>query len=164
VRLERKALVVVASLAASASPSLAAHSRAWSPTTIAVISIDISDHSSDVPPKGKSVGDSFSGTARLVNEWAQFGKTKGASVGSERTNLRVISARPVRYYGEIFTRLPGGTIHANGVLSTPTSPGDTPHMRVIGGTGVYAGVTGMVYLYDLPGRPANKELDLYRLK
>jgi hypothetical protein len=163
-RLTYKVMAVgFASLATFATPSLAAHSGVASPTTIAVISIDTSEHSSDVSPKGTSVGDVYSGTTRLVNERAQFGKPKGASVGTARNSLRVISARPVRFYGEIFTRLPGGTVHAKGVLSTPASPNDTPHIRVIGGSGVYAGVTGRVSFYDLPGRPAHKKVDLYRL-
>ena len=76
----------------------------------------------------------------------------------------MISVHPVRFYGEILAHLPGGTVHAKGVMSTPTRPSDSRHIRVIGGTGVYADVTGLVYLYDLPGRPAQKELDLYRLR
>ena len=53
-------------------------------------------------------------TSRLVNDRAQFGKQKGAVVGSDRGTLRSTSATSARLKN--VAKLPGGTLTVDGRL------------------------------------------------
>lgn len=151
------AVVVVAGAGAAALASAATPEAASTPKVIEVISIDVSEKSADVPPKGTSAGDSYTDNTRLVNAVPQFGRAKGLTVGRGYLKLTTTAGKTLKVV--MSTTLPGGVIRVNG----PVSTAGTTHAPIVGGSGAYAHVTGTVSFYDLPGRPAHKELDVYRL-
>jgi hypothetical protein len=110
----------------------------------------------DVPPTGASVGDSFTEASRLRNAVAQFGRPKGAVVGSDRATTTLISAQAVRMQGTV--RLPGGTLTIRGRVTLRPGSASVP---VTGGTGRFAGARGTVTAAALPdGRSA---ANVYRI-
>jgi len=120
--------------------ALLAGSAAWAapaPTVVHLVSITTSGRSNDTPPKGASKGDRFTTTSRLLNLRAQFGKAKGAVVGSDRGTVALTGARAGTVRG--ITKLPGGTISFRGTLAT-SGRGNT--IPVVGGTGLFAGARG----------------------
>jgi len=127
-------IVVVVVLVALGSSSAASR-----PDLVHLVSITTSGKTTDTPPKGPSKGDTFTTTSRLLNIRAQFGKPKGAVVGSDRGTVVLTSARAGSVRG--VTKLPGGTLSFRGPL--PASGGGGT-IRVVGGTGVFAGARGML--------------------
>jgi hypothetical protein len=99
---------------------------------IRLVSDTTSVRGRDVAPKGPSVGDSVFSTSRLRNAVAQFGRARGAIVGSDRGTARLVSATRATVDG--VASLPGGTLHFRGRLRS-TIP-------VVGGTGRFAGARG----------------------
>ncbi len=81
---------------------------------IKLISITTSERRNDVPPRGISVGDSEFSTSRLVNAVPQFGKAKGAVVGSDRSTTTLRSISTARVEGT--ATLPGGTLLIHGTV------------------------------------------------
>jgi hypothetical protein len=107
---------------------------------IRVISITTSRSSVDVPPRHDSAGDLDRSTSRLLNERAQFGKPKGAVIGSDRGTMTLTGPRSARL--KVVAKLPGGTITVNGLLM---AAGDgAVSIPVVTGTGVFAGARGTV--------------------
>jgi len=90
----------------------------------------------DLAPSGPSAGDRYVVKSRLLNAVAQFGKPKGAVVGSDQGTATLLSKIVVKSVG--VARLPGGTIRFQGTgkLGARTS------IPVVGGTGDYAGARG----------------------
>ena len=72
-------LLLVAVLAFAALPAVTASAVTQQ---IKVISVTVSTVSHDVGPKGASKGDTIAYRDKLVNAAQQFGKKKGAAVGS----------------------------------------------------------------------------------
>jgi hypothetical protein len=130
---------LVVALRAAAFDAVAARSL-----TIRVLVTPVTRTIKDVPPKtvrstGEwSKGDTLSGTSILRNFVPQFGKPKGARVGTSSFTDIALSSQMVREDG--IARLPGGTVHVRGVV--PIGP--TVKLPVVGGTGIYAGSTGVV--------------------
>jgi hypothetical protein len=128
-------------MAPSAATSDAA---AGTSVTIRVLVTPVTRTIEDVPPRtlkttGEwSKGDTLSGTSILRNATAQFGKPRGARVGTSSFTDVALSSRLVREDG--VARLPGGTVHVRGIA--PIGP--TVKIPVVGGTGVYAGARGVV--------------------
>ncbi len=112
--------------------------------TIRVLVMPTTRTIKDVPPRtfrlrGEwSKGDTLSGTSVLRNAVPQFGKPKGARVGASSFTDVALSSELVRTDG--VAGLPGGAVHIRGVARI----GPTVELPVIGGTGVYAGATGVV--------------------
>ena len=149
------AVSLVMALPAAASDAVAAKS-----VTIRVLVIPVTRSIKDVPPKtinlGKwTKGDTITGTSILRNAVAQFGKPKGARVGTSSFVIVTLSSRRAR--DDAVARLPGGTVHAHGVGEI----GPNPKVPIVGGTGRYAGATGFV-----EGRvlPSGQQLDTLRLR
>ena len=97
----------------------------------------------DAPPKTLNLGeytkgDTISGTSILRNAVRQFGKPKGARVGTSRGVLTALSSQMAK--ADAVASFPGGTVHARGVGRI----GPTARVPIVGGTGVYAGATGVV--------------------
>jgi hypothetical protein len=90
----------------------------------------------DVAPAGLSAGDRFAAKSRLLNLVPQFGKPKGAVVGSDQGTLTMISRNRGRSAG--VAKLPGGTIRFRGSGKL----GPRVSLRVVGGTGDYAAARG----------------------
>jgi hypothetical protein len=92
-------------------------------------------------------------TDRLFNLVPQFGKPKGAAVGTDTGTMRL---RPDRRTADFtgVARLPGGSIKVKGVIKlgiTPTT------LTIAGGTGRFANARGMVVVrtLDANGRASN---------
>jgi hypothetical protein len=132
-------LSLVMVLQAATSDAAAAKS-----VTIRVLVTPVTRTIKDVPPKtvrlkGEwSKGDTLRGTSILRNAVSQFGKPKGARVGTSSFTDIALSSQMVRTDG--VARFPRGTLHIRGV--TPIGP--TVKLPVVGGTGIYAGATGVV--------------------
>jgi hypothetical protein len=123
--------------------------------TIQVISVGLSVRTVDRPPKGNSKGDTVVQRDKLLNAVGQFGKRKGARVGSDQGTLTYTSAHTARFRGS--ATLPDGTITLNGDVQPATS--GFIAIPVTGGTGRYAGAKG--YLFVAPGEKT--VLNVFRL-
>ena len=115
----------------------------------------------DVPPHTTILGiftkgDTVSLTAILRNVVPQFGKPKGWNVGTFSDVSIALSSQTVRE--DIVARFPGGTVHARGERKVTT------HWKlpIVGGTGIYAGATGVVERLVLV--TATDPLRIYRLQ
>jgi hypothetical protein len=139
-----RAVVLLASgslfIALPAATSDAASTKS---VTIRVLVQPVTRSIKDVPPKtlnlgAYSKGDSITGTSVLRNYVPQFGKPKGARVGTSRGVTTALSSQTAM--SDAVARFPGGTVHARG--NGPIGP--TVTVPVVGGTGVYAGARGVV--------------------
>jgi dirigent-like protein len=131
----RRLLLLVA-LAALFCPGVA---RAET-VTIQVKSVVIKVTPVDRAPKGRSTGDRVIQRNKLTNAVRQFGKPKGARVGTDSGTVTFTSANTARFDG--VARLPGGTIKIRGNLR-PLANGGI-QIPIAGGTGRYARATGTV--------------------
>ena len=92
----------------------------------------------DKAPKGASAGDFVVYRDRLLNAAAQFGKQKGAVVGSDRGKLTYVTADTATFGGTV--TLPGGTLELSGAVHRTASGGIV--VPIVGGTGKYAYARG----------------------
>jgi hypothetical protein len=107
------------------------------------------------PPPGIA-GDVITGTDRLRNAVAQFGKPKGAIVGVDR--YRTVFETAAVASVVTTTTLPGGTIRSRGTADFRLA---TNVIRVVGGTGAFVGAKGTTEQRFLPG---DKALNIYRVR
>jgi hypothetical protein len=111
----------------------------------------------DRPPVGvDSKGDFYRAGSVLRNAVSQFGKPRGARVGSDDFLVKFISARQQRVRGR--TTLPGGLLKVEIIIRAGQSDRLLP---IAGGTGVYEGARGTVETRPLPG--VQRALNIYRL-
>jgi hypothetical protein len=140
----RAAVLLASLLLVMALPAAASDNAAAKSVTIRVLVTPVTRKIKDVPPKTLKVrgewskGDTLSGTSILRNAVPQFGKPKGARVGTSSFTDIALSSQMVRTDG--VARLPGGTLHIRGVAPI----GLTVKLPIVGGTGIYAGATGVV--------------------
>lgn len=155
-------LLATASLV-GALPTGASDAAASKSVTISVFMTPVTQSlTKDVPPTtvrllGKfTKGDTVSATALLRNVVPQFGKPKGAKVGTFSAVVVSLSSQTVREDG--VARLPGGTVHVRGEWKV------VPHtkLRIVGGAGIYAGATGVVERRFLV--MPTRQLNIYRLQ
>jgi hypothetical protein len=144
------ALAVVAVLVAPAS--------AAPPSVITLVSETTSESSVDAPPRKDSAGDRQLFTSRLLNARRQFGKPKGAAVGSDRGTLTLTSARSANL--KTVAKLPGGTITTNGRLRAAAGDGAVA-VAVVAGTGIFAGARGTLTILKPTG--PKTAVNIYRL-
>jgi hypothetical protein len=122
--------------------------------TIQVVSDAVSIRTVDSPPKGSAnKGDRIVYRDNLTNPVRQFGRKKGAKVGSDRGVMTFTGPRSARYVGS--TRLPGGTLKLRGKVTGIPNGFSIP---VVGGTGRYAGATGRLLV-----GPGERPLNVYEL-
>jgi hypothetical protein len=107
------------------------------------------------PPAGIA-GDVVTGSDRLRNAVAQFGKPKGAVVGVDRYRTVFETAAVASVVAT--TTLPGGTLRSRGRADFRLA---SNLIRVVGGTGVFLGARGTVEQKVLAG---NKAMNIYRLR
>jgi hypothetical protein len=97
-------------------------------------------------------GQSIRMSDRLYNLVPQFGKPKGALVGSDSGTVRRTGTISAFFKG--VARLPGGTLNVRGpvILGEPIS-----NLNIAGGTGRFAGARGVVVIREMgtAGRAAN---------
>jgi hypothetical protein len=146
----RSVTAAVAVAAVATLPAAAASTR-----TIVVTSIAVKVVTHDVAPKGASKGDTVVYRDRLVNAASQFGKQKGALVGSDAGTLTFTSPNTAGYKGT--ARLPGGTLRISGDVYTSTA--HELVFQVTGGTGAFTGTTGTLTV----GTGKDHVLNTYRL-
>jgi hypothetical protein len=111
------------------------------------------------PPKGVgNVGDKVRAKNSLRNAVAQFGRPKGALVGSDVQTITVTSVTPTRARVTVTATLPGGTLRLAATISS-----NKQALPVVGGTGEFAGARGTceVRNLDADGDPA---LNIFRLR
>ena len=122
---------------------------------IEVTSVSVKQKVTDRAPKGWGKGDTIVYRDRLVNAAAQFGRAKGAVVGSDRGTMAFTSAHTATFTGTAV--LPGGTLTLHGSVVSLT--GKRLAIPVTGGTGRYAQAKG----YLLVGPGGKKALNTYFL-
>jgi hypothetical protein len=156
-----RAAVLVASVSlAMALPAAAADAAAAKSITIRVYVDEVTQSIRDVPPKTFALthvytkGDTIRGTESLRNAVPQFGKPNGARVGTDRYVIVAVAYQEVRV--DFVTTFPGGTVHLHG----EGTPG-TGKAPIVGGTGLYAGATGVAEGRHLPN---GEKLNIYRIQ
>jgi hypothetical protein len=98
----------------------------------------------DHAPKGyPNKGDVTRETSTLRNAVAQFGRPKGAIVGSDVWIATIVIPPFGKVDVRAATSLPGGTIRAVGTVTATQTAGT---FRVVGGTAGYAGARGTTRL------------------
>ena len=155
----RAAVLLASAALLMALPAAASEGAGATSVTIRVYVKEVTQSIKDVPPKTLigyeyTKGDTIRGTEILRNAVRQFNKPTGANVGSDRYVIFAVAYQKVRV--DFVTRFPGGTVHAHGV-GKPGS-GKVP---VVGGTGVYAGATGVAEGRHLAN---GTKLNIYRLR
>jgi Dirigent-like protein len=131
-----------------ALPATASDAAATKSITIRVLVIRVVRSVKDVPPKtinlGEySKGDTITTSDVLRNAVPQFGKPKGARVGTGHGVTVALSSSMAKSDG--VARFPGGTLHTHGAGKI----GPTAKVAVVGGTGTYAGATGVAVFSHL---------------
>ena len=126
-----------------ALPAATSDASAAKSLTIRVLVQPVTRSIKDVLPKTLNLGeytkgDTITGTSILRNYVRQFGKPKGARVGTSNGVVTALSSQTAR--SDAVARFPGGTVHAHGVGEI----GPTTKVPIVGGTGLYAGATGVV--------------------
>jgi Dirigent-like protein len=148
----RNCLFTAALLGAVALPA----SAATAAKTIVVTSVTVRYASHDKGAKGPSKGDTAVYRDRLLNAKAQFGRKKGAKVGTDSGTLTFTGAHTATFKGK--AKLPGGTLTLSGDVYTLQN-GDLV-IPVSGGTGAFAGMTGTLTV----GTGKNHVRNTYTLK
>jgi Dirigent-like protein len=125
-------------VAAAVLGTVAAGAQAVPSKTIEVTSVTVKMVTHDVGAKGASKGDSVTYDDSLLNAVKQFGKSKGARVGSDSGVMTFTSANSATFAGRAI--LPGGTLKLDGAVSGLANGGF--EIPVVGGTGAFAHMTG----------------------
>lgn len=155
----RAAVLLASASLVMALPSAVSDAATAKSLTIRVYVDEVTQSIKDIPPKtliGREYtkGDTIRGTDSLRNAVPQFNEPKGATVGTDRYVIVAVAHQKVT--ADFVTRFPGGTVHAHGE-GTPGS-GKVP---IVGGTGRYAGATGVAEGRHLAN---GEKLNTYRLQ
>jgi uncharacterized membrane protein len=147
----RVRLTALAIAAAALLAPGAAQSRAQDTLVIKVVSVSVKLTENDRPPKGTSKGDTIVFKDVLENAVAQFGKKKGAKVGTDTGTMTFQSAGSATFSGRAV--LPGGTLTLRGSVRAVQGGGIT--IPVTGGTGRFAGAKGVLVVGPGKARTPN---------
>ena len=157
-----RASVLLASVAlVMALPAAASNAATAKSLTIRVFVKRVTQSIKDVPPRTFRLaheytkGDTIRGMDGLRNAVRQFNKPNGASVGTDRYVFTAVAWQKVSV--DFVARFPGGTVHAHGEGKI----GSKPELPIVGGTGLYAGASGVVEGRHLAN---GKKLNIYRLQ
>jgi hypothetical protein len=155
----RLTLAFLLSLLVLALPAQGARQAGSSTMTIRLVSTTVSlKVVVDLAPKGApNPGDVVSARSILRNAVAQFGKAKSATVGSDVGTFTIVAATVSDV--KVTTKLPGGTIRSSGRVRDAR----TQAIRVIGGTGIFAGARGTNEVRTL-NAAAGRASNVYRLQ
>ena len=150
----RFGLLAFTAVAALVGLSAAAMAAPDATRVIRVTATEISGNTQAKPPPGPA-GDLIVGSDRLRNAVPQFGKPKGAVVGKDTYRLVFRGAHVAAI--SVTATLPGGTIRCGGTFDDRRR---FQLIRVVGGTGSFAAVTG-----TCEARPSGSAtLNIYRLR
>jgi hypothetical protein len=162
----RAAVLLAATSLVVALPAASSDAAASKSVTIRVYVTPVTQSiTKDVPPHtarllGKfTTGDTVKETAILRNVVPQFGKPKGWNVGTFSTVIVEVTGPTVRE--DSVARFPGGTVHVRGERKA------VPHWKlpIVGGTGIYAGASGVVQSrFLITSGAAGDSLNIYRLQ
>jgi hypothetical protein len=157
----RSTLVVALSLLVLVLPAQAARHAKSSTMTIRLISTTTTYKVLvDRAPKQEiNKGDVLWAKSILRNAIAQFGKPKGAIVGSDISTYTVVSITPGVGDEKVTATLPGGTIRAAGRVRETRAQ----TIRVTGGTGTFANASGSGEVRSL-NASGDRTLNVYRLQ
>jgi Allene oxide cyclase barrel like domain len=144
-------LLLLGALAALALPAGAAAKT----IQFSVTSVGKSVVTHDKKPKGASKGDTIVYHDQLLNAAAQFGKAKGAAVGTDHGTMTFTSPHAARFSG--IARLPDGSLTIDGRVTALSNGYLT--IPVTGGTGAYEGAKGILVVG--PGK--KRALNIYRI-
>jgi Dirigent-like protein len=130
--------VAVAGAALLALPAQAAESSGSAKLTIRLLAVGGTFKIvSDKAPKGRpSKGDVVHERTTLKNLVRQFGKPKGAVVGSDLAVVTFSSPSTANFV--LTVKLPGGTLRCTSRIT----PAAESTLKVVGGTGAFAGARG----------------------
>jgi hypothetical protein len=109
------------------------------------------------PKSVPSKGDVVRETTTLRNAVRQFGKARGAIVGSDVAVYTFLSSTAATV--RVTARLPGGTLRATARVEGTAQP----VLRVVGGTGAFAGARGTGRVAPAP-EGVKGVLNIYRLQ
>jgi len=155
-RLTLGAVAVVVGVLVLALSASAARNAGAASLTIRLESTVQSSRAVDLVPKHRlSRGDTASIGSILRNAVPQFGRAKGAVVGSDRAVFTVLS--PPWSSVKVKVRLPGGTLLVQGRVRIGQLRAVVP---VLGGTGRFANARGSCEVRSLLDRSIN----IYRLR
>ena len=145
-----------------AAPSQAGRREASATATIRLIgSAASSRYLVDHAPKGyPNKGDVVRETSTLRNAVAQFGRPKGATVGSDVWITTIVIPPFGKADVKAATTIPGGTIRAVGTVTATETTGT---FRVVGGTAKYARARGTLSLRNL-NASGSRAVIVYRLQ
>lgn len=153
------AVTVLACMSAHAAASAGVQTSSKDTTqadrVIKVHAVNITGKRVRKPPAGIA-GDVAVGRDRLLNAVPQFGKPKRAVVGQAR--YRTVFASAAVASVDVTATLPGGTIRARGKADFRLARNV---IRVVDGTGAFAGAKGTVEERALPN---DQTLNIYRLQ
>ena len=150
-------LAFVALGAVGAGPAAAAGRAASAETLVIHVKSVLTGRSvKDVAPRNAfGKGDEVVMSDGLSNVLPQFGKPKGARIGVDVARVTYVREGVSRIVG--ITTFPDGTVRFEGTVSAAGS-----RVRVVGGTGRYAGATGTVAVRDLPR--AGQAINVYTIR
>ena len=115
----------------------------------------ISEHFNDVGKKGPSVGDSFTGTEKLFHRGERVGRD---AVGCDVTKA---SKKLFRLHCVVTLSLRGrGDITAQGGVTFKRGQTVRNTVAITGGTGDYAGASGVIRLIEERGQPSRLQVRL----
>lgn len=153
------ALAAVLTLGIAVSASAAPRTTSES-LTIRLISTRGDVRHVDLAPKGRpNRGDTLTVTTSLMNDVPQFGRPRGALVGSDVIFIRFLS--PKTWLTTFTVHLPGGTMKARIPVVANSRDRATISIPVTGGTGRFAGARGVLFSTDVNSDLA---LNVYRLR
>jgi hypothetical protein len=154
-----RGLAILIGLGLLAVPAQAADGSDAASVTVRLVSTSGSAKIvTDKTPKGvPSAGDVVRETTTLKNAVRQFGKAKGAVVGSDVAVYTFVSSTAANM--KVTVKLPGGTLRGTARLEGTT----LPKLKVVGGTGAFAGARGTGVVAPAPAG-VKGVLNTYRLR
>lgn len=162
-----RGLLVVVLVVGIGSAAPAGSARAGSKDTAATVTIRVLVAAADsrylvdrAPKEYPNEGDVIREKATLRNAIAQFGRPKGALVGSDTWITTIVVPPFAKADVRATTTLPGGTIRSKGAISVTQT---TATFRVLGGAGNYRGARGTIAMRNL-NSSGSRGLAVYRLK
>ena len=158
----RFTLALALSVLVLALPTQAARQESSATITIRlIVAAADSRYLIDRAPKGfPNKGDVVRERSTLRHAVDQFGRPKGAIVGSDTWITTVVIAPFAKAEVKATTTLPKGTIRAMGAVSAAQA---TATFRVVGGSGRYANARGTISLRNL-NASGSRGLSVYRLQ